>query len=227
MPSKTLLSVARSIWRFRRTRLHYIPNGIDCTRFAEASGDAKAPLRNDADEVLIGAIGALRAEKNLGRLLHLFARLKTDRPRRLIIVGDGPERAALQSLAESLGIAEATRFTGEVANPESILAELDIFALTSDTEQMPYCLIEAMAAGLPIVATDVGDISSMLSPANQPFIAPPEARTLLTAQLQRLIERPNLRQTIGELNRRHAEKSFDRQAMLKRYRDLFSSLIPG
>ena len=227
VPSKTLLSVARSIWRFRRTRLHYIPNGIDCTRFAEASGDAKAPLRNDADEVLIGAIGALRAEKNLGRLLHLFARLKTDRPRRLIIVGDGPERAALQSLAESLGIAETTRFTGEVANPESILAELDIFALTSDTEQMPYCLIEAMAAGLPIVATDVGDISSMLSPANQPFIAPPEARTLLTAQLQRLIERPDLRQTIGELNRRHAEKSFDRQAMLKRYRDLFSSLIPG
>ena len=98
---------------------------------------------------------------------------------------------------------------------------------SGDTEQMPYCLIEAMAAGLPIVATDVGDISSMLPAANQPFIAPPEAETLLTAQLQRLIERPDLRQTIGDLNRRHAEASFDRRAMLERYQNLFSSLIPG
>jgi glycosyltransferase involved in cell wall biosynthesis len=78
-----------------------------------------------------------------------------------------------------------------------------------------------------VVATNVGDISAMLPAANQPFIAPPKAEALLGAQLQRLVERPDLRGTIGDLNRRHAQESFDRRTMLERYQDLFSSLIPG
>ena len=227
VPSKTLLGVARSIWRFRRNRLHYIPNGIDCERFTDAKIDDTPPLRTRTDEILIGTVGGLRAEKNVARLLRLFAGLKTDLPIRLIIAGDGPEREMLESLSEELGIAGTTRFIGEVAHPERILAQLDIFALTSDTEQMPYCVIEAMAASLPVLATRVGDINSMLPAANQPFIAPPKAEAMLGAQLQRLIERPELRRTIGDLNRRHAKTSFDRRAMLERYQDLFSSLMPG
>ncbi|NJO37993.1 MAG: glycosyltransferase family 4 protein, partial [Rhizobiales bacterium] len=125
------------------------------------------------------------------------------------------------------GIAGRTSFLGAVAAPERVLAQLDVFTLTSDTEQMPYCLIEAMAAGLPLVVTDVGDIASMLPTANQPFIAPPEAETLLAAQLQRLVTRPDLRKTIGDLNRRHARERFDRRAMLERYHQLFSHLLPG
>ncbi|MGI9511228.1 MAG: glycosyltransferase [Geminicoccaceae bacterium] len=226
VPSKTLLGVARSIWRFRSTRLRYIPNGIDCARFDRMeTGDAK-PLRSSKDEILIGMIGALRAEKNVARLLRLFAGLKTEQPLRLILVGDGPERDKLEALAQELGIAGRTDFIGEVADPERVLAELDIFALTSDTEQMPYCLIEAMAAGLPVVATEVGDVGSMLPPANQPFIAPPNAEILLRTQLQRLVERPDLRATIGDLNRRHAKDSFDRKAMLERYRQLFAKIMP-
>ncbi|MGI9417809.1 MAG: glycosyltransferase [Geminicoccaceae bacterium] len=227
VPSRSLLGVARTIWRFRSQRLRYIPNGIDCTRFTDARTDETAPLRRSPDEVLIGTVSALRAEKNVARLLRLFARLADDPPARLIIAGDGPERAALETLAENLGIAERTRFIGEVAEPERILAELDIFALTSDTEQMPYCLLEAMAAGLPVVASDVGDVGSMLPPANQPFIAPPKAEALLGVQLKRLVERSELRQTIGDLNRQHARESFDRRAMLERYDQLFSALIPS
>ena len=227
VPSKTLLGVARSIWRFRNRRVRYIPNGIDCTRFTEVDKDGLTPLRKNAHEVLIGAVGALRTEKNTGRLLRLFAQMKSDQPLRLIIAGDGPEREALEALAESLGIAETTDFLGEITDPERILTQLDIFALTSDTEQMPYCVIEAMAAGLPVVAADVGDVAAMLPPANQPFIAPPTAETLLAAQLQRLIERPDLRTTIGDLNRRHARESFDREAMLERYSQLFSTLLPS
>ena len=227
VPSKTLLGVARSIWRFRATRLRYIPNGIDCSRFDDVDRSDAVPLRKNAGEILIGALGALRPEKNIQRLLRLFAKLETDLPLRLIIVGDGPERETLEALAGKLGIADRTQFTGDVTAPERILTQLDVFALTSDTEQMPYCLIEAMAAGLPVVATDVGDVGSMLPDANQPFIAPPKAEALLRAQLQRLVERPELRVTIGDLNRRHAKESFDRRAMLERYQRLFSSLIPA
>lgn len=227
VPSKTLLSVARSIWRFRKTRICYIPNGIDCARFDQTITSTRTALRTSADEILIGTLGTLRAEKNMARLLRLFACINADRPLRLVIVGDGPERDTLEALARSLGIAERTVFTGATADPEHILAQLDVFALTSDTEQMPYCLIEAMAAGLPLVATDVGDIAAMLPAANQPFIAPPQAETLLAAQLQRLVDRPDLRRTVGDLNRAHARERFDRQAMLERYHQLFSTLLPG
>jgi glycosyltransferase involved in cell wall biosynthesis len=225
VPSKTLLGVARSIWRFRSARLRYIPNGIDVDRFAKPEDDKVEPFRKSDDEILIGAVGALRREKNIKRLLRLFADVKPGRPLRLIIVGDGPERANLERLARNLCIDAHVTFTGAVDAPERILKDLDLFVLTSDTEQMPYCLIEAMAAGLPIVATDVGDIQAMLSTANKPFVAPPEAETLLKAQLMRLIERPELRRTIGEQNRLHARERFDRQTMLEEYHHLFESVL--
>lgn len=234
VPSKALLGVARTIWRFRSSRVRYIPNGVDCTRFDETERTSEnvapekmAPLRKLEDEFLIGSMGALRAEKNVARLLRLFAGLESERPLRLVIAGEGPEREALEALAEDLGIAERTSFIGAVTAPERIFRELDLFALTSDTEQMPYSLIEAMATGLAVVATDVGDVAQMLPPANLPFMARPEAEIQLRTQMQRLIDRPDLRKTIGELNRRHARDSFDRGAMLKRYHQLFSSVIPG
>ncbi len=225
VPSKTLLSVARSIWRFRSTRLRYIPNGIDCDRFTRREAGDVPKLRTSDDEILIGALGALRPEKNFSRLLRLFAEVKPGRPVRLAIVGDGGERPTLERLVAELGIAEDVLFTGDVAAPESILAQLDLFALTSDTEQMPYCVIEAMAAGLPIVATDVGDVRSMLSAANKPFIAPPKAENLLRAQLERLIDQPELRKTVGDQNRRRATERFDRRTMLERYHHLFASVL--
>ena len=225
VPSKTLLGVARSIWRFRRTRLRYIPNGVDCDRFSKPETNRPASLRQSEDEILIGVVSALRPEKNIKRLVRLFADLSTSRPCRLVIVGDGQERAALERLSQNLDIKDKVTFTGAVNSPESILAELDLFALTSDTEQMPYCLIEAMAAGLPIVSTDVGDILTMLPDANKPFVAPPRAESLLKAQMERLIERPDLRKTIGEQNRKHAKERFDRRRMLEQYHRLFASVL--
>lgn len=227
VPSKALFDVARSIWRFRETRLHYIPHGVDCARFEDVAIDRGLSLRKTDDEVLIGAVGDLSAERNVARLLRLFAGLTTTAPRRLVIMGDGPERAALEDLAKDLGIETSVCFLGAQTHPDSMFKQLDIFTLTADTDQAPNGLIEAMAAGLPVLATDVGDVASTLSKANQPFLAPPEAEDLLKTQLQRLIERPDLRSTIADLNQRHARERFDRQAILERYHRLFSTLIPS
>lgn len=227
VPSKTLLSIAEDTWRFRSNKVCYIPNGIDCNRFAVQVQDQPPVLRNRDDEILIGTVASLRAVKNVARLLRLFAAVRGDHPTRLIIVGDGPERSKLCSLANELGIADQTLFTGEQPLPEQFLEQLDIFALTSDTEQMPYCLIEAMAAGLPVTATDVGDVKLMLPEASQAFVAAPSNTTALIACLKRLIERPALRQTLGVMNRKHAHQHFDREVMLSRYIDLFSSLLPS
>jgi len=227
VPSKTLLSLARQRWRFRAGRLRYIPNGIDCYRFAGSIESTQPRLRRDEGDILIGSIGTLRQEKNVGRLLRLFAIVRETQPARLVIVGDGPERQNLEALSRDLGIDGDTQFVGQQQAPEQFLEQFDIFAMTSDTEQMPYCLIEAMAAGLPVLATDVGDVKAMLPKENQAFVAKPSDTQALTMQLTCLIERPDLRCSLGKLNRDHARLHFDREVMLNQYIDLFSSLLPG
>lgn len=227
VPSKTLLSVAQERWRFRAGRLRYIPNGIDCHRFAGSTESTEPRLRRDEGDILIGSIGTLRPEKNVGRLLRLFAMVRETQPARLVIVGDGPEREKLEALSRDLGIDGDTEFVGQQRAPEQFLEQFDIFALTSDTEQMPYCIIEAMAAGLPVLATDVGDVKAMLSEENQAFVAAANDTQTLAMQLTCLIERPDLRCSLGELNRDHAREHFDRKAMLNQYIDLFSGLLPA
>lgn len=226
VPSKTLLDLARTNWRFRSKRLRYIPNGIDCHRFSSPAADGdQQKLRRDEDEVLIGAIGTLRPEKNVARLLRLFVAVESEQRIRLVIVGDGPERKNLEAMAHDLDIVDQTLFVGHQRSPEQFLEQLDIFALTSDTEQMPYCLIEAMAAGLPVIATDVGDVKSMLPDASRAFVAARNDMPALTSQLKHLIETPMLRRTLGELNRAHAQQHFDVKSMLSEYVDLFASLL--
>ncbi len=166
LPSQTLAHLARTQWRLPTRVLHVIANGIDLARF---SGAAAMPMPQGEGPV-IGTIAALRPEKNIGRLLRAFAAVRAARPARLVIVGDGPERAGLEILAATLGITQDTHFAGHSTVSERWLAGFDVFALSSDTEQMPLSLLEAMATGLPAVCTDVGDVRAMLAAANAPFV---------------------------------------------------------
>src|SRR6185437_14374501 len=119
---------------------------------------------------VIGTVAALRPEKNLSRLLRAFRLVRERMPCRLLIAGDGEERASLEKQAEFLGLREQVLFTGHVQETERIYAALDLFALSSDTEQMPTTVVEAMASGLPVAAVDVGDISQMVAAENRPFV---------------------------------------------------------
>ena len=166
LPSQTLGTIARTSWRLPERVLHIIPNGIDLARFSGAPA-LPAPA---GEGVVIGTIAALRSEKNIGRLLRAFAALRATRPAQLLIVGDGPERAGLEALAAALGIAADTHFAGHSTVSERWLARFDVFALSSDTEQMPLSLLEAMASGLPAVCTDVGDVRTMLAAENLPYV---------------------------------------------------------
>ena len=225
VPSRTLERIARERWRFRADRVLYIPNGIDLRRFAAAAPDPLRPLRRTPEERLIGTVGMLRPEKNLARLLRLFARLDTSRPTRLVVTGDGSERPKLEALAAELGLADRVTFTGHHPAPETILAELDVFALTSDTEQMPYSVIEAMAAGLPVVATDVGDVRNLLPEACRAHVHPPADEAGFAASLQRLLDAPDLRQSLGAANQDHARRHFALDLMVRRYETLFTALL--
>jgi glycosyltransferase involved in cell wall biosynthesis len=168
----------------------------------------------------------LRPEKNIARLVRAFAQVRTTVPCRLAIVGDGPQRAALQSLAEELGLAEAVIFTGHLTKPEQALRSMDVFALSSDTEQMPISLLEAMASGLPVVSTDVGDVRAMLPPEAAPWITALDDAALARA-LADLLNDPSQRSLLGQANRARAETAFDQNVMFAAWKRLFDEERPG
>ncbi len=214
LPSRTLLAIATDIWRL--PRLSYIPNGIDLTRFAP--GPAAGPPPWPRDRPVIGTVAALRPEKNLSRLLDAVAALPDAR---LVIVGDGPQRGALTAHAAALGIADRVHFTGALADPAGAYRHFDVFALSSDTEQMPLSVLEAMGSGLAVAATDVGDVRAMLAEANRPFVVAQESGALATS-LAALLADPGLRATLGAANRARAERDFDEAAMVRAYAALFA-----
>jgi glycosyltransferase involved in cell wall biosynthesis len=226
VPSRTLERIALEEWRLSPRRVHYVPNGIDCARFARAAPAPGRALCRD-HEIVIGTVCVLRPVKNLGRLLRAFANLPHTPAVRLAIVGDGPDRPALEAQAVALGIEDRVTFAGHVRDPETLYPHFDIFALTSDTEQMPYGLVEAMAARLPVVATDVGDVRPMVPAPSRRFVIPPAQEDRLVAALAELIRSPALRRACGRQNQQHALATFDRQTMLDRYGVIFSEVLAG
>ena len=217
VPSRTLEKIALNVWRLDPRRVRYIPNGVDCARF---SAPSIVPFDWPGPGPIVGTVAALRPEKNLRRLLDAFRLVRSRFPCRLLISGDGPERESLEAYAEALGLGEHVRFTGHASEPERIYAGLDVFALSSDTEQMPITVIEAMAAGLPVAATDVGDISLMLSNANRPFMAWRNAGSLADSILK-LLHDSELHAHVGAANRKAAEDRFDVRTMTEAYAQLF------
>jgi glycosyltransferase involved in cell wall biosynthesis len=203
LPSRNLVRIARDIWKLPSKVIRYVPNGIDLARFATDGG------QRGAGEPVIGTVAALREEKNVARLVRAFARLPAGR---LVIVGDGPQRPALEALAGSLGVSDRVRFAGHHQDTSPFYASFDIFALASDTEQMPLSVIEAMASGLPVVSTAVGDVPVMVATQNQPFITPLDDVALAEA-LATLASNPDTRRAVGFANLAKAQRDFDQAAM--------------
>jgi glycosyltransferase involved in cell wall biosynthesis len=203
LPSRNLVRIATEVWKLPPASIRYVPNGIDLARFA-----ADGSLRGGAAPV-IGTVAALREEKNIGRLLRAFAALPAGR---LVIVGDGPQRSALEALAVSLGVSERVRFAGHHQDTASFYAQFDMFALSSDTEQMPLSVLEAMASGLPVISTDVGDVRLMVAAANAPFVTALDDSALAGA-LRVLAEDIGSRQRVGLANLTKARCDFDQAAM--------------
>lgn len=216
LPSHMLHRIAREEWRFAPGRLHYVPNGVDCARFGAPAGEV--PLAIPSGAPVVGSVGALRPEKNFARLIQAVAPLPDVH---LVLAGEGPEHRALEQTAADLRIAERVHFAGRIDRPEDLLHRLDVYVLSSDTEQMPISLIEAMAAGLPVAATDVGDVKEMVAAPNRRFVTPVGDEGALTASLAALLEDAVLRAELGRENRDRARSDYDQGRMFAAYAALF------
>ena len=231
LPSKTLFELAATVWRIDRSILQYLPNGIDCARFGEAP-DRRLLAEFDIapGTPVVGTVAALRPEKNLTRMIDAFATgvvgAAADMQATLLILGDGAERERLESHAASLGLGGKVVFAGHVDRPDRAIGLFDLFALSSDTEQMPYSVLEAMAAGLPVAGIAVGDVRQMVTAENKRFIVDPGADVTadLGAAIAGLLKDAETRRAIGEANRRRAVETYDQTGMFEAYDRLFSEI---
>lgn len=224
VPSETLEGIALQVWEQPIGRVKHIPNGIDTKAFAKRpKPDALRGVVKRKGEFWVGTLAGLRPVKNLPRLVRAFRNLPEDW--HLVIVGDGPERDTIRAEADEYNIGHRVHLPGFAPHPERYVGLFDVFALSSDSEQFPVSLVEAMAAGLPVVAPAVGDVAQIVSEANAPLIGPAGDESALAHGLAQLAGDPVLRERTGQANREKARASYDEKPMIATYRRLYSSAM--
>jgi glycosyltransferase involved in cell wall biosynthesis len=233
VPSTVLERIAREVWWVRPQRVRYLVNGVDLEHFhprdPAANGATRDPAANGAARgpVTVGTVARFRPEKDLGALVEAFARCANRSEARLVLVGEGPELEAVRARAVACGVAAQTEFRGHRGDTAPAYRELDVFAMSSRTEQMPLVVLEAMATGLPVVAPDVGDIKQMVAPANHPWIVPRGDLAALTRALDAAIASAEQRAAIGAQNRAHCAERFELSACLRAHLDLYERVVGG
>ena len=174
--------------------------------------------------MVIGNVGGLRPEKNQALLLRATARMRDRDHCRVVLVGDGPERSRLAELTAELGLSELVSFRGARQDTAGEYRDMDVFALSSYTEQMPLSVLEAMASGLPVVSTRVGDVPEMLAVEGRELVVGRDEAEYARA-LDRLVGSPELRRAVGEANRRRCEAEYELETCLARYLTVYEASL--
>ena len=209
-------------------RIDIIYNGVDTQRFA-MSEESRLALRMEfgiaGEDPIVGTIGRLDPVKDHRMLLQAFARVRTRVPRaHLMIAGDGDMREPLEQSARSMGIDQAVSFLGFRSDVPRLLGLYDVFALPSRNEGMPVTILEAMSAGIPVVATAVGDNPYVVVNGVTGFICPPGDSVSFADALTSLLGDPITRQRMGHAGRERVLREFTAERMANNYRHVYEML---
>jgi glycosyltransferase involved in cell wall biosynthesis len=213
-------------------RIHVIHNGVDTTAYHAPEGNERAvardALRLPREGVVLVTVASLKPAKNIDVLLRASADwLGSHADARLVLVGDGPDRAALESLAERLGVRERVLFTGVRDDIPDILRAADTLVLPSKwgTETFPNVVLEAMASGLAVITTDVGSVREMVEVDASALVVPPDDEAALRGAIERVAGDAAVRDALGRHGRVIAEARFSLEAMCRRREAVFDALL--
>ncbi|MDP2433499.1 MAG: TIGR03088 family PEP-CTERM/XrtA system glycosyltransferase [Pseudomonadota bacterium] len=219
----------------RAAGISHIYNGVDVGRFQTVTPrpvDWLPPEFRDEKTILIGTVGRLQQVKDQATLLRAFSRVVTDQPElrqwlRLAIIGGGPLLADLRALAETLGIGELAYFPGSLDIIPEVLRSLDIFVLPSLNEGISNTILEAMASGVPVIATAAGGNTELVEDnVNGRLFSPGDSEALSRLLLDYVLD-PSLRKAHGQAARAIAVERFSLDTMVSSYAAVYDRLSQG
>lgn len=221
VPSHNLESIAYHVWKQPKARIHRISNGIDVAAYGRKPDPKAIPgFKRLPGHVVVGTLAGLRPVKDIPMLVRAVGGMKTRA--QLVIVGEGPDREAIEDTIANMGMEKQVLLAGFLPDPHKYMGLFDIFALSSKSEQQPIAVMEAMAAGLPIASTPVGDVARMVDPENVATISKDWNPVHLRDRIEVLAAHPDARRTVGKANQIRARALFDEQAMIASYAKLYS-----
>jgi glycosyltransferase involved in cell wall biosynthesis len=203
-------------------RVDSVPTGIDAATFTPLSrGLARADLALPATAPIIGVVATLRSWKGHRYLLDAMPLLR-HAAARLVIVGDGPQRAALEAQVDRLALRDRVTFAGQQDKVAPWLCALDVFVLPSyANEGVPQALIQAMLVGLPCVTTNIGSMAELAIDRKTALVVQPQNVHALAAALRALLADATLRDKLGAEARRHCAERFGYETMLDRMENIY------
>lgn len=202
---------------YREESLLMIPNAVDLTRFSPRP----RPERGTGEAARVAYVGRLRQVKGVSVLMEAWPHVARSSAARLTIAGDGPEREGLERAARESGVWESVAFAGEVSDVPAVLAEADIYVQPSFQEGLPNSVLEAMAMGLPIVATRVSGNEDVVVDGENGLLVPPGDPKSLAAAIQKLVDDPALATRMGRRSREIIESRFSLAAVMRQLCDAY------
>jgi glycosyltransferase involved in cell wall biosynthesis len=201
-------------------KLLVLPNGIEAQRFRQP-GDShllRQALGIAGGAPVLGTVGRLTEVKHQDLLIRAFGRVREELPdAHLLLVGDGPLMDELRALATSLGLSKHTHFVGYQAQPERYLQLMDVFVLSSRFEGMPLAVLEAWAAGVPVVASHVGGLPELIDDGQNGLLFPPGDEGALKESICKILVDLNFARQLREAGSQHVTSEFSLSRMARNY----------
>lgn len=205
-------------------QIRIINNGVDTVKYSSGNGQTLRSMWAPSNEFLVGTVGRLVAAKNHIRLLHMAQQLRSMLPAfRLVIVGDGPERGAVETAIKERDLGEYVVLAGARSDIADVLAAFDVFVLSSDREGHPLTALEAQAAGTPVVLTNAGGSADALAIEGEKrggWLVDKDATQLANA-VASLANDSTMRQSMASFAQQYALAHFDKEHMVDQYAELF------